>query len=131
MEAFVEGLEPGFHGFHVHGIGLCETEIESPFTTSGGHFNPDGTTHGDHAGDLPSLLVMADGTAELMFATDRFTIEDLMDDDGAAVTIHSGRDNFANIPERYGAADDATLGAGDAGSRVGCGLVTTDMMEDM
>ena len=57
--AKVRGLAPGFHGFHVHTTGRCDAP---GFTTAGGHLNPSGATHGAHAGDLPSLLVNADGT---------------------------------------------------------------------
>jgi superoxide dismutase, Cu-Zn family len=115
-----EGLPPGFHGFHIHTTGRCDAPT---FTTAGGHFNPSGATHGDHAGDLPSLLVNADGTATLETATDRFSIADLRDADGSAVMVHSGRDNFANIPARYGGPDQETLNTGDAGSRIACGVV--------
>ena len=118
--ARAEDLPPGFHGFHVHTTGLCEPPA---FTSAGGHFNPTGATHGGHAGDLPSLLVNADGTATLETATDRFSIADLRDADGSAVMIHSGRDNFANIPARYGGPDQETLNTGDAGSRLACGVV--------
>jgi superoxide dismutase, Cu-Zn family len=113
-------LPPGFHGFHIHTTGRCDAPT---FTTAGGHFNPTSATHGDHAGDLPSLLVNADGTATLETATDRFSIADLRDADGSAVMVHSGRDNFANIPERYGGPDQETLNTGDAGSRLACGAV--------
>lgn len=126
VEAEVWGITPGFHGFHVHTVGECVP----PFTSAGGHFNPTGASHGDHAGDMPSLLVNADGTAELAFETDRFSLRDLFDADGSAVMVHSGRDNFANIPSRYrsdvtGAPgpDAETLATGDAGSRVACGVV--------
>lgn len=120
-----DGLEPGFHAFHIHSVATCEHE--EGFTTAGGHFNPGGTTHGAHAGDLPSLYAMENGGAALIFMTDAFTVEDLMDEDGSAFMIHAGRDNYSNIPERYGEADDATLGAGDAGSRVACGVIETGM----
>lgn len=128
VESRIYGLEPGFHAFHVHGVGMCDPMADGPFTTAMGHFNPDGTTHGNHAGDLPSLLVMKDGTAMLSFVTDRFSLADLMDDDGSAIMIHAGFDNFANIPERYGEADEATLSTGDAGARVGCGVVEAGEM---
>jgi superoxide dismutase, Cu-Zn family len=113
-------LPPGFHGFHIHTTGRCDAP---DFTTAGGHFNPAGTPHGAHAGDLPSLLVTEDGTATLATTTDRFSIDDLRDADGSAVMIHSGPDNFANIPPRYGAADQDTLATGDSGSRLACGVV--------
>lgn len=116
----VRDLPPGFHGFHIHTTGLCEAP---GFTTAGGHFNPSGATHNAHAGDLPSLLVMNDGTATLATVTDRFSIADLRDADGSAVMVHSGPDNFANIPPRYGTPDQETLNTGDSGSRIACGVV--------
>jgi Cu-Zn family superoxide dismutase len=118
--ARLHDLTPGFHGFHIHTTGRCEPP---GFTTAGGHLNPAGTAHSEHAGDLPSLLVKEDGTALLAAATDRFSIADLRDADGSAVMVHSGRDNFANIPSRYGTPDAETLNTGDAGSRVACGVV--------
>jgi superoxide dismutase, Cu-Zn family len=120
IAARAEDLPSGFHGFHVHTTGRCEAP---GFTSAGGHFNPTGATHGDHAGDLPSLLFNADGEATLETATDRFSLSDLRDADGSAVIIHSGRDNFANIPARYGGPDQETLSTGDAGSRAACGVV--------
>jgi superoxide dismutase, Cu-Zn family len=125
INADVWGLTPGFHGFHVHAVGQCVP----PFTSAGGHFNPTGADHGDHAGDLPSLLVQEDGTAELRFTTDRFTLADLFDADGSALMVHANRDNFANIPDRYQSEasdtpgpDAETLATGDAGSRVACAV---------
>jgi superoxide dismutase, Cu-Zn family len=122
----VSGLTPGFHGFHVHAVGECV----APFTSAGGHYNPGGVDHGSHAGDMPSLLVLDDGTAEGQFATDNFAIDDLFDADGSAIIVHAGADNFANIPTRYVQAatgipgpDAATLATGDAGARVVCGVV--------
>jgi superoxide dismutase, Cu-Zn family len=122
----VSGLTPGFHGFHVHGVGQCV----APFTSAGGHYNPGGVGHGSHAGDMPSLLVLDDGTAEGQFATDNFAIDELFDADGSAIIVHAGADNFANIPTRYQSTtegvfgpDSATLATGDAGARVACGVV--------
>jgi Cu-Zn family superoxide dismutase len=126
VSANVWRVAPGFHGFHVHAVGLCEP----PFTTAGGHFNPTGMTHGDHAGDLPSLLVNSDRTGELRFETDRFSLRDLFDADGSALMVHADRDNFANIPDRYiqeetemPGPDADTLATGDAGDRAACGVV--------
>jgi Cu-Zn family superoxide dismutase len=120
LEARVRGLPAGFHGFHIHAVGRCEAPT---FTSAGGHFNPSGAPHGAHAGDLPSLLVTGDGSAVLATATDRFSIADLRDTDGSAVMVHSGPDNFANIPARYGGPDQETLDTGDSGSRIACGVV--------
>lgn len=128
------GLEPGFHGLHVHGTGLCEPDSQSPtdpaqtgdFLSAGGHLGVDEADHPSHAGDLPSLLVTEEGTAMISFLTDAFTVDDLTDADGSAVMVHSGPDDFANVPERYApeGPDADTLGTGDAGSRVACGVIS-------
>jgi len=121
----VEGLTPGFHGLHIHSVGVCEPSDERAFVSSGGHLALEGQRHPDHAGDLPSLLVLEDGVAVSMFVTDRFTLEDLVDLDGSAVIVHATADNFANIPvDRYDPlADEITLTTGDSGGRVACGVI--------
>jgi Cu-Zn family superoxide dismutase len=79
---------------------------------------------------MPVLLVNADGTGEARFKTDRYDVADLFDADGSALIIHANPDNYANIPARYlappatiTAVDAATLGTGDAGGRIACGVV--------
>jgi Cu-Zn family superoxide dismutase len=120
VRADVWSQTPGFHGFHVHSIGICEGD----FTSAGGHLNRSGVSHANHDGDMTSLYIQADGTGTLRFETDRFTVADLFDADGAAVMIHALPDNFANIPTRYVPEPDAmTLNTGDAGGRVACGQV--------
>ena len=133
-------LAPGFHGFHLHGVGTCDpttvdaTGAPSPFLSAGGHVNPLGGVHGTgHGGDLPPLLVLADGTADARFAADGFTGASLMDADGSAVIVHLAPDNLAHIPARYHHADatgaevpgpDAsTLSTGDGGKRSVCGVL--------
>lgn len=145
VRARLTGLTSGFHGFHVHSVGVCDREATdpngnpSPFFSAGGHYNPVATnTHGAHSGDLPALLVTQDGTAVLRFKTDRFTLAELTDADGSAVIVHAGPDNLAHIPsttpagaERYHShaenvlgADSASKATGDAGARFGCGIVS-------
>jgi Cu-Zn family superoxide dismutase len=126
VRADLRDLPPGFHGFHVHAVGECVP----PFTSAGGHYNPGGGVHGDHAGDMPVLLVNEDGTAQARFTTDRFTVRDLVDTDGSAVIVHEAPDNFANIPNRYHShtedvfgPDSVTLAVGDAGGRLACGII--------
>ncbi len=147
VRATAAGLTPGFHGFHVHTTGQCDPNAQDtsgasvPFFTAGGHYNPATTIHGAHAGDLPPLLVAADGTGVLRFKTDRFRNRDLMDADGSAVIMHAGPDNLAHVPattatgdERYHShsetAADYTFGpdaltkaTGDAGARFACGVI--------
>lgn len=118
-----------YHGLHVHTVGLCE----APFTSSDGHWSREsGAQHGHHTGDLPSVLVAEDGTAFGEFDTHRFDIAELFDEDGSAVVLHAGPDNFGNVPLEDGKYEDpydwynapaGTGAAGDAGARYGCGVV--------
>lgn len=114
-------LPPGFHGFHIHAVGKCEP----PFATAGGHFNPTNQSHPSHAGDLPNLLVNADGKASAVLKSARFKIADLFDADGSALIVHADPDNHANIASRYKPdPDQATLSTGDAGGRIACGVIS-------
>lgn len=122
----VNDLPPGVHGFHIHTTGQCDPAGETPFASAGDHFNPGGTTHPDHAGDLPALLVLNNGTGLMTAFTDRFAVADLLDADGSAIIIHADPDNFAHIPDRYGVTpDEQTLGTGDGGAQIACGMVET------
>lgn len=128
VRAVVHGLSPGFHGFHVHATGECDPS--TAFSSAGGHFNPGAVGHGEHAGDLVPLLINDDGTGQLRFTTDRFTIAELLDADGSALIVHAARDNLANIPDRYHShtydvpgPDRDTLATGDAGGRAACGVI--------
>jgi superoxide dismutase, Cu-Zn family len=127
-------IAAGFHGFHVHAVGICDPRatdpngVVVPFFTAGGHLTAAGAGHGNHVGDLPSLLVAADGTTTTVTATDRLNTTLLFDADRSAIIVHAGPDNFANIPARYSAAgvpgpDAATLATGDSGARFGCGVI--------
>jgi Cu-Zn family superoxide dismutase len=118
-------LPAGFHGLHVHAAGRCEP----PFTSAGGHAAAPGQPHGEHVGDLPSLLVTGAGTALMSTVTDRFVPADLLDTDGSAVMVHAAADNFANIPDRYrtpdgqSGPDEETERTGDSGGRIACGVL--------
>lgn len=121
------GLAPGFHGFHIHSVGMCDTSVA--FVSAGGHFNPTSASHDDHAGDQPVLLVNTDGTAVSRFQSDRYDVEDLFDADGSAFIVHAAPDNYANIPVAYTSGgvegpNAATLATGDAGARSACGVIT-------
>ncbi len=132
-------LTPGFHGLHVHAVGKCEASSVAPtggepgdFNSAGAHFQVPGHSGHPASGDLTSLQVREDGTAELVTTTDAFTAEDLEAGAKTAIIIHEKADNFANIPpERYQQIngtpppDQMTLATGDAGKRVACGVIGT------
>jgi superoxide dismutase, Cu-Zn family len=120
--ATVPGLG-SYHGIHVHTRGVCDPL--GSFTSAGGHLNPDGVAHGAHKGDLPSVLLTAEGEGYVEFETDRIDVNMLLDEavDGSAVVLHTGPDNFANIPTAYGPLLPSTLNTGDAGSRYACGVI--------
>jgi Cu-Zn family superoxide dismutase len=118
VHAEVKGLAPGEHGFHVHAVGSCTAPA---FTDAGSHFNPTNKQHGKdnpeghHAGDLPNLVVQADGTGSIDFTIQGVTLGagdlSLMDKDGSAVVVHANPDDYKTDP------------TGNAGDRIACGIV--------
>jgi Cu-Zn family superoxide dismutase len=132
-------LTPGFHGLHLHEVGKCEPNsvattggAQGDFNSAGGHLDLPGRPTHPHSGDLTSLQVRADGSAELVTTTDSFTVADLTGAIPRAIIIHEGADNFGNIPaDRYQqingtpGPDEATMATGDAGKRVACGVIGT------
>lgn len=114
----VKGLPPGEHAFHIHGVGKCEP----PFTTAGGHFNPAAKKHGmmaadgQHAGDMPSLHIPADGALVVEVLNPAVTLEkgkpnSLHGPEGTALIVHAGKDDYKTDP------------TGDAGGRIACAVV--------
>lgn len=132
-------LTPGFHGLHIHSVGVCEANSVAPtggapgnFLSAGGHLQVPGHTEHPASGDLSSLQVRSDGSAKLVTTTDAFTAEQLLAGSKTAIVIHEKSDNFANIPpEKYQQVngtpgpDQATMATGDAGGRVACGVIGT------
>jgi Cu-Zn family superoxide dismutase len=124
------GLPPGYHGFHIHKKGVCDPKSADPktgslFFSAGPHFDLGSHSHPKHSGDLPDLLVNADGTGQATFVTDRFTMRRLLDADGSAIIIHAMPDNQANVPSRYSssAPDAESRKTGDSGARIACGAI--------
>jgi Cu-Zn family superoxide dismutase len=114
-------MPPGWHALHIHQVGDC-SDPEAGFKASGGHLGVDSAHHGflaeggPHPGDLPNILVHSDGTAEIHAVTSfaRMNGEGpgtVLDDDGAAVVIHSNADDYRTDP------------AGEGGERLACGVI--------
>ncbi|HSX90511.1 MAG TPA: superoxide dismutase [Cu-Zn] SodC [Pseudomonas sp.] len=117
----LQGLTPGIHGFHLHAKPSCAPAEQDGKTVAaaaaGGHWDPQNsgkhdTPWGDgHLGDLPALLVTADGNATQPVLAPR--IKNLDEVKGLAIMVHQGGDNHADHPN--------PLGGG--GPRVACGVI--------
>ena len=111
--ARLEGLTPGSHGFHLHEKGDCSAPDAM---SAGGHYNPAGSPHGAptadgahrHAGDLGNVEAGADGKAAVDRVDPLLAYENLV---GLAVLVHANADDLTSQP------------AGNAGPRVGCGVI--------
>lgn len=111
----LKGLPPGLHGFHIHQNPDCGAKIKDgkmmAGEAAGPHFDPANTGkhagpegHG-HAGDLPQLVVAADGKATTALTAPRLKTADLKN---RSLMIHTEGDNYADKP---------------GGGRIACGVV--------
>ena len=110
------GLAPGAHGIHIHETGVCDPAGEQAFASAGGHHNPTGAEHGRHAGDLGNIEADEDGTATFRETTDNFELDELADEDGAAIVIHAEEDENDPVGESYGAPIACGVLAAPAGA---------------
>ena len=82
----------------------------TPCARAGRSQNPDGA----HLGDLPNLLVGANGEGSFEFAIAGTRLSGgrvaLLDEDGAAVVIHANPDDYRIDP------------SGNSGARLACGV---------
>jgi Cu-Zn family superoxide dismutase len=109
------GAPPGDHGLHIHENGDCSAPDAM---SAGGHWNPDMHMHGapgatSHLGDLGNITVNADGTATLTATNALWEIGTgtARDVKGKAVIVHAKADDLTTQP------------TGDAGDRIGCGVI--------
>ncbi len=114
-----EGVPAGAHGFHVHEVGACD--LQTGFESAGGHLAV-GLDHGlaveggPHPGDFPNMFAQEDGVVQAEYFTRGFTLgtegqRRILDEDGSAVVLHAGADDYASQP------------AGDSGARIACGVL--------
>jgi Cu-Zn family superoxide dismutase len=117
----VTGLTPGKHGVHLHAVGKCEPD----FTAAGGHFDPGPASNTDpdanhpfHMGDVPNLVVGADGKGAMKIMTTRVTLSagplSVFDEDGTAIIIHGNEDQGTTGAPKSGVS---------GGPRVACGVL--------
>ena len=114
IEADIEGLTEGNHGFHIHEWGDIS---KSDGTSAGGHFNPDNTDHagpGDairHAGDLGNITADENAKAHYRQIDSLISFTGKNNIIGRSVIIHVGEDDLVSQP------------TGDAGGRVAQGVI--------
>jgi superoxide dismutase, Cu-Zn family len=115
VQATVSGLNSeATHGFHIHQYGDCRA---SDGTSAAGHFNPMEMPHGAptagerHVGDMGNLPTNADGMVDLDYTDSVIELNGPNSIIGRGVIVHAGRDDLESQP------------TGDAGSRLGCGVI--------
>jgi superoxide dismutase, Cu-Zn family len=111
----LEGVEPGEHGAHVHEKGDCSA---ADGASAGGHFNPQSKDHGlpgaekRHLGDLGNITIGKDGKGTLDITAPGANLKatDAASFVGRSIIVHAKK-------------DDGGQPTGNAGGRVGCGVV--------
>ena len=112
----VEGVAPGGdHGAHVHEKGDCSSPDGK---SAGGHFNPAGNDHAlpatpkRHLGDLGNLTIGKDGKGSLEITIPGANLKagDPNSFAGKAIIVHAKK-------------DDGGQPTGNAGDRIGCGVI--------
>jgi Cu-Zn family superoxide dismutase len=114
----VRNVAPGLHAVHIHEHGDCTAPDGK---SAGGHWNPTSKKHGKwgqadgefHLGDLGNIEVGPDGTGSLTVSADQWTMGDggPMDIVAKSIIVHAKPDDFTTQP------------TGNAGDRIGCGVI--------
>lgn len=116
VEASVTGMAPGTYGIHLHQVGACTAP---DFTSAGPHWNPTTKKHGrdnpegQHNGDLPNIVVGADGTGKVSAHVPGMLEGEggLLFNEGGSVVVHAAADDYKTDP------------SGNSGARVACGVL--------
>tara|TARA_B100001057_G_scaffold497904_1_gene603353 strand:- start:241 stop:2187 length:1947 start_codon:yes stop_codon:yes gene_type:complete len=113
----IKNLTEGTHGFHIHEFG----DLSDGCDSAGGHYNPDGVDHGDleegHVGDLGNVEADKKGIAIIKIVAERVDLHGPRSVVGRAVVIHADEDDLGK------GGDEESLKTGNAGDRVGCGVI--------
>lgn len=124
MTIHISGLTPNSeHGFHIHQFGDIYTD---GCQSTGGHYNPFGYTHGAptdkirHVGDLGNLVTDVNGEINTEIEDRVVSLVGPYTVIGRAFVIHQKRDDLGR---GTGPARNESLKTGNAGPRLGCGII--------
>ncbi|KAJ6215395.1 hypothetical protein RDWZM_009895 [Blomia tropicalis] len=115
----ITGLSPGLHGFHVHQYG----DLSDQCTSLGGHFNPGKHNHGAptdgirHVGDLGNVMANNDGVANIDLMDNVISLKGPNSIIGRGLVVHAKTDDLGQ------GSTAESLKTGNAGARVGCGII--------
>lgn len=112
----IQNASPGIHAVHIHENGDCSAPDGK---SAGGHWNPTDVAHGKwgegefHLGDIGNITVGEDGTGSIELTTNLWEIGTGSDVDvvGKGIIVHADADDFTSQP------------SGNAGARIGCGVI--------
>lgn len=109
---------PGAHAVHLHQVGKCE---RPSFESAGPHVAAPSQKHGflnasgPHTGDLPNIDIPSTRSLVVEQLVPGVTLDgsatSLLDADGSAIVLHSGKDDYSSDP------------AGNSGDRIACGPI--------
>jgi len=114
VHAKLSGLTPGKHGFHVHEFGDCSC---ADGMCTKGHFNPTNQPHGGpdskkrHVGDMGNVVADENGNATLDLIDSYIKLNGPHSIIGRSIIVHADKDDLTSQP------------TGNAGARVGCGVI--------
>ncbi len=100
---------------HIHEKGDCADMGKA----AGGHWNPTGANHGKwggasfHSGDIGNVSLDGKGSGTMEMETDLWSIggDEKTNILGKSIIVHGGVDDFTSQP------------SGNAGTRIGCGII--------
>lgn len=120
----IDGAPQGQHAVHLHQKGDCSAADAS---SAGPHWDPTKQPHGNregdgahHMGDLPNFAVGADGRGRVETEIEGWTVggnDTTTNVVNHAIIIHAKADDYKTQP------------SGDAGGRIGCGVITLQAVQ--